>query len=290
MFAGRYLIDATLTLRAAPRRSVALVVTGSVETSQLCERRRAGSAIMRPDVQRIQRGARGSTVAFSAVGAVLVLASVAAFWTPYFSHPTSITEPYVHGHVFFVALWMSALIAQPLLIRARRLDLHRAIGRASFALAPLVAISALLLAHSRFDRMDEATFARSAFTLYLPVMSTAAFLASYVLAVAYRRDRAAHAAFMSGTAFALIEPIAVRLVFFYTPAGEVHWVYDVIGIALVGTILTMLIAASRHVPRARNAFVALLVLFGTLSVGWFTLARTHGWAAFARWFVDLPLT
>ena len=231
-----------------------------------------------------------STVTFSAVGATLLLVSVAAFWKPYFSHPASITEPFLHAHVFFVALWMSALIAQPLLIRARRLDLHRAVGRVSFVLAPLVAVSALLLAHSRFNRMDEATLARSLFTLYLPLNSTAAFLVSYALAVAFRRHRAAHAAFMSGTALALVDAIAVRLVFFYTPAGEAHWIYDVIGIALVGTIVTILAVLSRDVPRARNAFLALLVLFGTLSAGWFTLARTDGWARFARWFVDLPLT
>jgi hypothetical protein len=245
---------------------------------------------MRPDVQGINRRASSSTVAFSALGATLLLVSIAAFWKPYFSHLTSVTEPYLHGHVFFVALWMAALIAQPLLIRARRLDLHRTIGRASFALAPLVALSALLLSHSRFSRMDDATLARSLFTLYLPLAATVAFLVSYGLAVAFRRQRAAHAAFMLGTAFALVDPIAVRLIFFYTPAGEVHWIYDIIGIAIVGTILTILIVKSRHEPRARNAFVTLLALFGTLSAGWFTLARTHGWASFARWFVDLPLT
>ena len=231
-----------------------------------------------------------STVAFSAVGATLVLVSVAAFWPPYFSRPTSITEPYVHVHVFFVALWMSALIVQPLLIRARRLDLHRAVGRATFALAPLVGVSALLLAHSRFARMDDATLVRSAFTLYLPFMSTTAFLVSYALAVVFRRQRAAHAAFMSGTAFALVDPIVVRLIFFYTSAGEVHWIYDVIGIGIVSTILTVLLVLSREAPRARNAFLALLVLFGALSAGWFTLARGSGWARFARWFVDLPLS
>lgn len=245
---------------------------------------------MRPAVQRIHWRTRSSTVAFSAFGVTLVLVSIAAFWKPYFSQLIGITEPYVHGHVFFVALWMSALIAQPLLIRAGRRDLHRAIGRASFALAPLVGISALLLAHSRFSRMDDATLARSLFTLYLPLTSTLAFLVSYALALAVRRHRAAHAAFMLGTAFALVEPIAVRLIFFYTSAGAVHWIYDVIGIALVGTSLVILIVTSHKVPRARNAFIALLVLFGTLSAGWFTLARTRGWAAFARWFIALPLS
>jgi hypothetical protein len=55
-------------------------------------------------------------------------------------------------------------------------------------------------------------------------------------------------------------------------------------------MLAILIVKSRGVPRARNAFVALLVLFGALSTGWFTLANTCAWATFARWFVDLPLT
>jgi hypothetical protein len=242
------------------------------------------------DVTRMSSGVSHSTFAFSAAGAMLAVLAFAAFWTPYFSHPISITEPYVHAHVFCVALWMAALIVQPLLIRAGRYDLHRAIGRASFAFAPLVGISALLLAHSRFSRMDEATLARSAASLYLPLMSTTAFVVTYALAVAFRRHRAAHAAFMLGTAFSLVDPIAARLIFFYTPAGEVHWTYDVVGIAVVGTILTLLIVKSRDVPRERDAFVALLVLFGTLSTGWFTLARTQGWAAFARWFVDLPLT
>jgi hypothetical protein len=244
---------------------------------------------MQPDMNGFKSVAT-SSVAFSAIGATLVLLAAAAFWKPYFSHPVSITEPYVHAHVFFVGLWMAALIVQPLLIRARRLHLHRAIGRGSVALAPLVGVSALLLAHSRFRRMDEATLARSIFTLYLPLMSTTAFLVSYGLALAFRRYWAAHAAFMLGTAFALVEPIAVRLIFFYTSAGEVHWIYDVVGIALVGTVLSVLIVLSRHVPRARIALVALLVLFGTLSAGWFTLARTDGWARFARWFVDLSLT
>jgi hypothetical protein len=91
---------------------------------------------MQPDMNGFKSVA-SSSVAFSAVGATLALLAIAAFWKPYFSHPASVTEPYLHAHVFFVGLWMAALIAQPLLIRARRLDLHRAIGRASFALATL---------------------------------------------------------------------------------------------------------------------------------------------------------
>jgi hypothetical protein len=153
-----------------------------------------------------------------------------------------------------------------------------------------VGITALLLAHSRFSRMDGATLERSLFSLYLPLMATTAFLVSYALAMAFRRQRGAHAAFMVGTALALVDPIVVRLIFFYTSVGDVHWIYDVIGITIVGTILTVLAIKSRNTPRTRTAFITLLVLFGTLAAGWFTLARTQAWAAFGRWFIDLPLT
>ena len=229
-------------------------------------------------------------LAFSLFGACLLLVSVAAFWTPYLSHPLRIREVYLHAHVVAVGLWMSALIAQPLLIRARRYDLHRALGRASFALAPAVGLTALLLAHSRFNRMDEATLAKAGYTLYLPLMSITGFLASYALAIAFRRQRAAHAAFMLGTALSLIEPIVVRLIFFYTPAGEVHWIYDIIGIVLIAAILIGLIVRFEGAPGTRSALAVLLALFGMLSAGWFTVARTTAWAALARWLVDLPLT
>ena len=73
-------------------------------------------------------------------------------------------------------------------------------------------------------------------------------------------------------------------------AGEVHWIYDVISIALIGTMLTILVVLSRDVPGARNAIVALLLLFGALSAGWFTVASTSGWARFGPRFIDLPLT
>ena len=161
--------------------------------------------------------------------------------------------------------WMSALIAQPLLIRARRYDLHRALGRASFALAPAVGLTALLLAHSRFDRMDDGTLAEAGYTLLLPLMSITGFLASYALAIAFRRQRAAHAAFMLGTALALIEPIVVRLIFLYTPVGEVHWIYDVIGIVLVAAILIGLMVWFESAPGVRSALAVLLALFGMLS-------------------------
>jgi hypothetical protein len=227
---------------------------------------------------------------FSLFIAGLFVLALFAFWTPYFSRITRVPEIYVHIHVVLVLVWMAMLIGQPLLIHAKRLSLHRTIGRVSFVLAPAIAVSALLLAHSRFARMDAKTFDAAAHTLWLPVMSAMAFLCSYALAIAYRRPMAVHAIFMLGTGLSLIDPILARLIYFYTSAGETHWIYDVISIIVITIVLTPIMVVGDRSGRARLAAAGLLGIFALFTIGWLTLARTDAWSAFAHWFVALPLT
>ena len=54
-----------------------------------------------------------------------------------------------HLHAITATLWMLMLVAQPLAIRTKRLTLHRRLGRTSYALAPVVLMSMVLLAHSK---------------------------------------------------------------------------------------------------------------------------------------------
>lgn len=232
---------------------------------------------------------RDGTLPFALLAAVLALASLLAFWPPYFSKFATLADVRLHAHVGFVVLWMAALIAQPLLIRARRFEQHRLVGRLSFALAPLVVVSAMLLSHARFSAAPAEDFALHARFFYLPVQATVGFALSYALAIAFRRRRKVHAAFMLGTALALIDPIAARIILFYTDTADDHWIYDYIAFAISGPILLILLALARSSP-ARLAFAALLALFACLQIGWLTLSRTTLWRDFAAWFVALPLS
>ena len=74
--------------------------------------------------------------------------ALVAFWPTYLSKVTS-SSGYTHLHALTAAIWMMMLVAQPLAIRTRRLGLHRTVGRMSYAAAPLVVVSMLLLAHSK---------------------------------------------------------------------------------------------------------------------------------------------
>src|SRR5512133_2894592 len=98
----------------------------------------------------------------------LLLLAVLAFWPRYLSLLGSPIDPYTHLHAAFATLWCLLLISQPLLVRRHR-QLHRRLGGLSYVLAPGFAAASLLLAHSRFRAMDEATFQKEAPSLFLPL-------------------------------------------------------------------------------------------------------------------------
>ncbi|HBL25605.1 MAG TPA: hypothetical protein DD490_02090, partial [Acidobacteria bacterium] len=102
---------------------------------------------------------------YLALGTVaLVALSALAFWPLYLSKPFRAADGYTHFHAAVGTGWLALLLVQALLIRGDRRSAHQLFGRASFVLAPAFVVSSVLLAHFRFSRMDEATFAREAYT------------------------------------------------------------------------------------------------------------------------------
>lgn len=225
----------------------------------------------------------------SGLALALLLLSFPAFWPPYVSRLSSVDEIYVHLHTLGVVAWMSLLIAQPLLIRRRRFVLHRRIGRLSYGLAPYVALTSVLLAHDRFQKMDAATFALARQAVYLPLIAVALFITCWALAIASRRRPGPHGRFMTATALPLIDPIVARLLAFYTPVPDDPVVYPLIGYGATDAILLAWLWAERRNLQGRRTLLILLALFLPAHLGWFTLAQTAGWGAFSAWFTALPL-
>jgi len=225
-----------------------------------------------------------------AIGSALLLVLAgAAFWPPYLKLLPGGPDTYAHVHAFLATLWLLMLIAQPLLIRRRKMILHRWVGRASWVIAPLYLIAAVLLAHYRFGQMDDALFARLAFALYLPLSMTVLFAASYVFALVYQRDMQLHARFMMCTALTAIDPILARLLNFYVvdlPRG----VYQTISFSLLVAALVIFTVTLPPVGRRRQVFTAFSAGFVTVLALWFFLPRSSAWFSFAAWFRALPLT
>jgi len=91
----------------------------------------------RPHARAIDYGKSGPYFA-----AFLVLALI-AFWPSYLAQ-VGAASFYTHLHAATATVWMMLLIAQPMAIRAKRLPLHRALGKVSYVVAAGVLLSIIL--------------------------------------------------------------------------------------------------------------------------------------------------
>ncbi|HET9822286.1 MAG TPA: hypothetical protein VFQ16_10725 [Burkholderiaceae bacterium] len=226
----------------------------------------------------------------AAASAGLLALALLGFWPHYLSRVGEFNG-YTHAHAALSTLWFAMLIVQPLLLHAGRRDLHRALGRASWVLGPLMVLAAVLLAHQRVRAMDAARFAAEGLFAYLPLFSSLLFAVCWGLAMAHRRAMAVHARMMVATALTLVPPVLARVVGNFGPAGLPGDVNDLIGFVAADAALALLWwTTPAREARARRITAAVLGLFVLCHVGWFTLARSAAWLAAVAWFRSLPLT
>lgn len=136
----------------------------------------------------------------------VLLMAFAGFWKTYFSKiPTfeGVTTP-MQFHGLMCLLWLGILIAQPILIRQKKLDWHRTLGKTSYIVVPLLILSMAILIRLAFIRNDPNNnligFADILF-----------FLFSYGMAVYYRKNTAYHARYMVLSVLPFINPSLGRL-------------------------------------------------------------------------------
>ena len=212
-----------------------------------------------------------------------------AFWPTYLSLGPAGSSMYVHLHAITATVWMVFLITQPIAIRTRQLTRHRAVGRMSYVLAPLVIVSVVLLAHTGIRNAGADDFAIRSYVLYLQTSLVTMFTLSYALAMLTRRVAPLHARYMICTSLTLIDPIVIRVMFWIDPTPT--WNYQWLTFGLTDAVLVALIWLDRDRRSTRWVFPVMLGAFA-LSQAPALLGLTDGssWQAFARWFAALPLT
>jgi hypothetical protein len=205
-----------------------------------------------------------------------------AFWPTYLSQPRS-SSAYTHLHAATAAAWMILLVAQSWAIGAKRVALHRAFGKASYALAPVMIISILLLAHDRIAHAPADLYPLQTYILWLQISLAALFALSYGLAIWTRRSVARHSRFMVCTALTLVDPVVIRLMFWADPTPD--WNYQWFTFGLTDLVFLVLIWLERNNRAGRMVFPAMLGVF-ILAQAPALLGFTLGpiWQGFARWY------
>ena len=220
--------------------------------------------------------------------ALFLLATV-AFWPRYLSLLGSPIDPFTHLHAVLASLWCLLLIAQPVLVRRSR-PLHRRLGAISYVIAPCFLVASVLLAHSRFRAMDEATFIQEAPSLFLPLSAVVLFSVSYILAIRHRHTMALHARFMIATGLPMIDPVVGRLLFFFGPTLPHPLHYQLVTFLITDALLLALLMRPPLAPSLRPAFFVPVALFPLAHIAWFTIVQHPEWVPFAAWFRRLPLS
>lgn len=217
--------------------------------------------------------------------------AVWGFWATYFTADSPVAMEHVHGVVMFA--WCLLLVLQAWLIRSGERSLHRLTGQLSYLLAPLIALSTLLLAHHKLVMRGLEGFGPMVFGLQLFLLLQ--FLLIYGLAIAHRRSPDVHARYMVGTVFPMLDPIFNRILSIplavYFPSLPDQAIFITFGSILL--IVSALAWIDRKEGYPRPVFLhmlgILLVTQLAILAPLFSPAYAGWWKGIAGWYLALPL-
>ncbi len=220
----------------------------------------------------------------------VLLVVALGFWKTYFGlFPGFVGVPISwHFHAAMLLLWFAMLIAQPVLIRARRFAMHRLLGRLSFGLVPLVVLSMLVVTRGQFVRFAGVVSARQNLAdLFIPLTQTLLFAAFYGLAMAHRRQPKVHLRYVVASSLVFLSPALGRLPALWSGASfstdsiiVSFLVPDVVLLALIGFDLRG--GQDKH----SRPYVVSLALLLVSHLGWYFLPDRAAWQAVAQGLVQ----
>ena len=219
----------------------------------------------------------------------------AGFYITYFSVFLQPKAFIIHVHFALMALWIAMLIAQPFLIKYRKLAIHRMLGKTSYVLVPLALVSAFAMVRYSYYRelnpnvaqglnqfSKDEILQRAAGIQAIALFYVAWFILFYILAVSNRRRTPIHSRYMLATALTLLGPTVDRIFLFGFKLETLPGSIPVESVAFViadAVLITLLLQDYKH-KRPTNALWTCLLIFLTGQVLFFTVPGTTWWQPF----------
>lgn len=197
---------------------------------------------------------------------------------PVFEHVTSVH----HFHGAMMMIWFSLLIIQPFLIRYNKYAFHRTLGKASYAIAPVVLYSIFLASQYEYYRdRTHLTEDESLAGLALDMTSILAFGICYVLAIIHRKNTPLHLRYMVGTALIIMGPGIIRTILIYQIFGEIDFPTATLYTYLISVVIAIgLLAYDLMKRKTYQPYLVVVVLMtgiyltyvNKMSVWWLSIA------------------
>lgn len=214
---------------------------------------------------------------------LLLLVAFIGFFPSYFGRlgQASLTQ---HMHGVTATLWLFLLIGQGWLMRQRKLQLHRAIGKASIVLALLFVVSglmmtrAMLTADSPFAKMFGPRLA------FIDLASVLFFMFAYGMAIHHRKNVQLHARYMVCTALPLLPPALARgLNAFVLPAGSSFELSFHLAFGVAALIVVALIVDDWRKGKVYAPYPILLAVMLIMQASYEVSMSFAPWAGAVRW-------
>ena len=214
----------------------------------------------------------------------LLLVVLAGFWKTYFGLFPAVGHwaGVIHFHAIMLLLWFGMLIAQPLLIRAKRFSLHRTLGRISYGLVPLVLVSMWLASRSQYVRfVGQVPEHQNRADLFIPLSQLLLFGILYVLAMVYRRQPAWHLRYIVASSVVFLSPALGRVPDLWTGV-MFSWMSLFISFLVPDLVLLGLLVLDFRANKNPRPYLISLGLLLVSHLGWLLLPDSAMWQATAR--------
>jgi hypothetical protein len=212
----------------------------------------------------------------------LLLVALAAFYPSYLSRLGE-TDWIRHFHGAVSLAWMLLLVTQGVLMRLRRLAMHRALGKSAYVIAPLFVVSGLLIIQDMTQATNPFQQAFGPRLAWVDLLATGFFAAAVYLAIRHRRDVQLHARWMATTALLLLPPALGRLAPVLLPFVTSFDAAFHAAFIATEVLVLLLLVDDRRSGRALPPYRALLALTIAQHVGFAFIGGVPAWQSFCEW-------
>jgi hypothetical protein len=222
---------------------------------------------------------------------VFFLLVTAAFWMTYITRIFEQPNYRMHVHGATLGLWCVMLITQAFLIRNRKNQLHKRLGKFSYVLVPLILYTTLDLLRYQLAKVPELG-PLDYHSVALVVNALVAFVILYGLAIYHRKRSGLHARYMVSTVFPFLTPATDRIIHIYFPsvvpyfyAIEGQPMVPIAGFLMADIIIVGLIIWDWRSHKRWNVFPFVLLILVTYHYSVLNFHRFQFWRSFSEWFV-----
>lgn len=228
--------------------------------------------------------------------AIFFLIALWAFWPGYYGRLSGDIPYYIHLHGIAMTIWCLTLIGQAVLIRLKRNRIHKAMGKISYVLVPVILITGFHTAHYVLkDFQVHSAFYYSNIALMFNALIIFAII--YGLAIYHRKQPVIHGRYMLCTIFPILTPITDRLVYYHAesilrfmPTMDGIAIVWIVGFALADLLLIALVIWDWRVHRKLNVFPVALGLVLLYQISVLAFHQFAFWRSFGDWLMGLPLS